>query len=223
MTQAVQPWREELARNRLRYPNERVVAFLSRLRKGRPDDDLEGLDVGFGHGRHVQAMMDVGIRASGIEIVDEAVAFARDHFAGAPLAGDWVVGDIDDGHFEPASFDVILEWGVAFLKPRDQMVRHLAAVGELLREDGRVLVNFRDVDSWLYGLGEEVGNDEFVLDERTGPYAGMHYTFLDRAGVERLIPEAGLEPLELERQDLWLDGASQRHSWWVVEASRAKR
>ncbi len=210
-----------LANHQLGYPNEYVVRFLADFSSNSALTSLplEGLDIGFGAGQHLRLLMDYGFRASGIELVPEAGDRARAQLA-CPLLGDVWIGDFRSVPLHSGQFDVIICWGVAFLRPLPEMQSDLAYIYSLLKPGGQLCVNFRTPDNWFYGLGQLITDSYFCLDERAGVYAGAYYTFVDEATTRHLIASAGFELVNLERWDWWKNNLRQQHSWWVVWAKR---
>ena len=64
------------------------------------------------------------------------------------------------------------------------------------------------------------GGGHYLLDETSGGYAGSTYTFLDADAARALVEEAGLKVDNFERWDWWKNNLSERHSWWLVWASK---
>lgn len=210
-----------LAKNQLSYPNEYVVRFLANFSRSLVGQALppEGLDIGFGAGQHLQLLMDYGFRASGIELVPEAGERVQSQLD-SPLLGDIWIGDFRTAPLSAGQFDVIICWGVAFLRPLLDMQNDLTYICSLLKPGGQLCVNFRTPDNWFYGLGELVADSYFCLDQRAGAYAGAYYTFVDEATTRSLITSAGFELVNLERWDWCKNNLQEQHSWWIVWAKR---
>ena len=216
-------WGRQLAKHVLLYPSEDVVRFLARTGPAPADAEWRGLDVGFGSGRHLKLLMDHGYRAHGIDLAANAIELARSTFGGHPRLGDLVQGDVDTEAWPPETFRVAVAWGVLFLRDRRAMVRDLARLGRLLEPGGRVCLNLRTRESWFYGLGRELDQDYFQLDERAGPYSGALYCFVDEPAARELVTSAGLDIENFEQSDIWrgAEGQRQRQSWWIVWARKA--
>jgi len=212
--------RRSLQAHRLVYPSEEIVRFLSRA----PDNGIaggDGLDVGFGSGRHLQTLMDFGYRASGVELCKEAIDEARHRFAGEARFGELHHGDFRSCRLRPESFAVIIFWGTIFLRPRADVVVDLRTAGELLTPEGRLCVNFRTTRNWFHGLGRELEPGFFQLDHRAGPYADALYAFFDEPDVRSMVREAGLELEDLELLEHFKKQISERHSWLIAHVRRA--
>jgi SAM-dependent methyltransferase len=210
-------WSRILDQAELLYPDEQVVRFLAR--RGRVRDGA-GLDVGFGSGRHLKVLMDHGYQASGIEVIQDALDIAAKRFGDHPLMGELRLADMRGDAFPPGSFDVAVAWGVTFVRPKDEILTDLEGLARMLKPGGGLCVNFRTTDNWLYGLGEQVGESSWVLDDRAGVYSGAYYTFLTADEATGLLEKAGFQVDDMERFELWRDRATKRHSWWNFTATR---
>lgn len=212
-----------LAQNQLGYPNEYVVRFLASVSRRYPSEGIQpptGLDVGFGSGQHLQLLVEYGFRASGIELVPEAIDRAQQLYGDHPRMRELLQGDFRTASFSDAPFDVMVCWGVLFLRPLSEMLTDLTQMYHLLKPGGELCFNLRTKDNWFYGLGEQLETDHFLLDTRAETYANAHYTFVDEATARQLIQEAGFELSNLERWDWWKNNMQERHSWWIVWAKR---
>jgi len=211
-------WTNELNRNQLQYPDEQVVRFVARHQATRAG--ANGLDVGFGSGRHLEVLNRFGYRAWGVELVDHAPALARANLGDRAVLGELTIADIASQPFPAGTFDIALDYGVVFLRPNEDMQNEFAALHTMLRVGGALLVNFRSPESWFYALGERIDGETFHLDERAGAYAGMNYTFHSRDAAEAIVTDSGFTVTNIERVDLWRSNATEQHSWWVVWAQK---
>lgn len=212
-----------LAQNKLSYPNEYVVRFLTNFSRKQTIDltcPPEGLDIGFGSGQHLKLLMDFGFRASGVELVPEAGEWVQSQWKSSPLLGDIWIGDFRTAPLAPTQFDVIICWGVAFLRSLPDIQTDLNYIHSLLKPGGQLCVNFRTPENWFYGLGQPITDSYFCLDERAGAYAGAYYTFVDEPTTRCLIETSGLELINLERWDWCKNNLQEQHSWWIVWAKR---
>ncbi|MBE8985968.1 class I SAM-dependent methyltransferase [Nostoc sp. LEGE 12450] len=210
---------KQLTKHTLSYPSEYVVRFLSSIETDKTTSK-EGLDIGFGSGQHLQLLMEFGFRASGVEFVHEAGDRVRHLYGNNPLLGDIIIGDFRSPGLTLNKFDVVICWGVAFLRPIAEMRTDLKLIFSLLSPGGRLCINFRSKDNWFYGLGNQLDDDHFLLDERAGTYAECHYTFLDEIIVRELIKEAGFELENLELWDWHKNNMKEKNSWWIAWAKR---
>lgn len=206
-------------RNELRYPNEDVVRFLNRVRVELKQNDrrLEGLDIGFGSGRHLKLLMDYEIRAHGVELFADAIDRVFELYGDNPFLGKLKLGDYKQVNYSPSSFDVIIAWGSLISYPPSQLVGELNAIQKVLRPGGRMLINLRTKDNWFFGYGNKIENDYFLLDKRAGNYAKSFYAFFDEMTIKKYISDTSLRIKSFERVDQWRNELQEKHSWWIVD------
>ena len=211
-----------IRKHQLVYPDERAVCFLAKnYADQKANARRRALDIGCGSGRHVRLLLDYGFQAYGIDYSDDAVAVAHEFLRAHPMLRDLKGADLADGAYPDGFFDLVLCWGVIFLRPWSEMLRDLKIIHRLLAPGGGLLVNFRARDSWFYGLGTRLEEqDTYALDERAGPYCGMRYTFLDEAPARDLLQQAGFQVENSERVELWKARCTERHTWWVFWARK---
>lgn len=211
-------WRDEFYRNELRYPNEDVVRFLNRVRVQLKKNKrrLEGLDIGFGSGRHLNLLMDYEIRAHGVELFTDAIDRAFELYGDNPFLGKLKLGDYKQLN-SSSSFDVIIAWGSLVSLPPSQLVGELNAIQKVLRPGGRMLINLRTKDNWFFGCGNKIENDYFLLDKRAGNYAGSFYAFFDEVTIKNILLDTSLRIKSFERVDQWRNELQEKHSWWIVD------
>lgn len=218
----VRAWRNHFrAAAPLLYPDERVVTFLARRFPDREANNRrKALDIGFGSGRHLALLLEYGFEVYGIDYNTEVTEACRKTFSGIDRVRELLVSSIEEAPFPSNSFDVIVAYGVMFLRPLDEMRRDFRLVNQLLKSGGEMIVNFRTKDNWFYGKGVRHSDETFHLDKTAGPYNGMWYTFLDENQARSLLEETGFTVVNSERLDLWRDNSTKRHSWNVFWARK---
>jgi SAM-dependent methyltransferase len=209
-------WAEVIRNHQMLYPDERIVVFLANYYFDRAaNGERKALDIGFGSGRHLKLLMDYGFHTYGIDYVKDTLEVAQELWKDTSLMRQLKVADVKDKPFPDGFFDVILAWGVIFLRTTDEMERDLSLLRDALKKGGRLIVNFRTKDCWFYGNGTPIGPDTFRLDESAGPYNGMCYTFLDFETALSLLLKVGFTVENHERIDLYRKNQTEHHSWWA--------
>ena len=208
-------WAEEITRSPVLYPDERLVAFLKRYLASNSQFGKKALDIGFGSGRHLKLLSELGFDTYGIDVLDEAKELVKINFNEFPL-DKIIISDYTNTYFDE-NFDVIILWGSIFLTPFSQIVDNLIRVKNILNNGGRVFLNFRSDENWFKGLGKEVEYKTYLLDERANEYKGFLYSFVSKEDIIKLISDSGLSLLNLERLDLWKNNLTQQNSWFVCE------
>ena len=103
------------------------------------------LEAGCGIGTDGINFARAGARYTGVDFSDVAVSVARDRFAEAGCAGDFVQASITDLPFEDASFDLVYSNGVIHHLPETE--RAVAEFHRVLRPGGRAVVMVYHRDS----------------------------------------------------------------------------
>ena len=145
-------------RQRLEYPSEHVVRWLSRVGRAR-DGFARAIDIGAGFGRHARLL-----RSYGYDTV------AVDAFSPDPMV---VNADMRELPWLEGTFDVAVAYGVFYYGTRQD---HQAAADELyrvLRPGGHAFVNLRRTDDWRNKIGMTRDYPEF----------GMALDFVDQTDV----------------------------------------
>lgn len=214
------PWARALQAHRLGYPDNNVVRFLAGIPESPSGGRRRGVDVGFGSGQHLRALIDFGYETWGTELLEEEVLRQRALLGERLGGGRLLCGDLDLHPELKGRFDVALAWGVACLNRPSRLVPWLRAFGALLKPDGRACFDFRPKETWFHALGREIEPDCYLLDERAGPYQGAEFTFLDERGIRAAVEAAGLKLENLERLDWRKKNLAERQCWWIVWAGR---
>jgi 2-polyprenyl-3-methyl-5-hydroxy-6-metoxy-1,4-benzoquinol methylase len=123
--------------------------------------------VGVEEGTPLATMASMGIRVAGCDIAKALVAKAKETFTARGLSPDLIQwGDIRDcttfaGQLVDGAFDAVIAIGVLPRVANDRLV--LANMGMLIRDGGRLFVEFRNKLFSLFTLNRYT--KEFVLDD----------------------------------------------------------
>ncbi|WGU97785.1 methyltransferase domain-containing protein [Paenibacillus dendritiformis] len=208
-------WSQEIKRNVMLYPSERVVSFLAKN-----FGDIEGnakknaLDVGFGSGRHLKTLLEYGFRTYGIDYSPECLKIATHNLSNYPNLLE--LRNLEWSEYKSGvKMDVIICYGVSFYKIKSSMIEDLQHAYNALNSKGKMLINFRNKENWFYGLGKEIEKDSFLLDDRAGTYQNILYTFLDLQDAQKMLEETGFIIENIEREDYYKNNLKEKHSWWI--------
>jgi SAM-dependent methyltransferase len=203
------------------YPNEDIIRFTARLiRKRLTYDEYQVkkavtsvLDLGCGNGRHAIYFAREGLQAAGVDVSEQAIAWAKDWARREGLEIDFRVGDISKLPFPDDSFGAAVSHGVL-----DHVRTHLAAaavqeVRRVLTKGGLFYCDLRCVDDFEFGKGKQVARNTFVVDE--GYERGLVQHFFTFEEIESLfdgqfriiyseITERRLEPDFQRRYSRWV-------------------
>lgn len=203
------------------YPNEDIIRFCARLiRKRLTHDnfqvkkDVENvLDLGCGNGRHAIYFAREGLKASGIDVSEQAIEWATEWARRENLTVDFRVGDISKLPYTDGSFDVTVSHGVLDHVPPDLALAAVREVRRVLKPGGLFYCDLRCADDFEYGLGKEVAPNTFLLDHGYEQGLVQHFFTLDEIkalfdGQFRIIyseiTERRLEPDYQRRYSRWI-------------------
>jgi SAM-dependent methyltransferase len=206
-------WSNIINKNTLLYPDTPIVSFLARHFSNRQENKHKtALDIGFGSGRHLQLLKDYQFDIFGIDYSEESCKAAENLFK---LQDNISCDDLSANPFKDKKFDVILSYGVIFLKPVDEMLKDLKIIHGSLKNKGKMIINFRTKDDFLYRDGEKIDDHTYILANPA--YKDMCYTFLDKEEVIHLLDQSGFSLLNLSRVDYHKNNLTEHHSWWIAE------
>jgi 2-polyprenyl-3-methyl-5-hydroxy-6-metoxy-1,4-benzoquinol methylase len=154
------------------------------------------LDVGCGVGLNGAAARRTGAHVTGIEIVPQSIARARqvlDEVLAADITSDASVRD----HLQGRRFDLILFADVLehTADPRAVLERLLP----YLEQDGHVIISLPNVAAWTVRLGLLAGRFDY---DKSGILDDTHLRFFTRDSAVRLVESAGLEVLRIEQNPM---------------------
>lgn len=208
-------WSDAIRKHRLLYPDSEVIRFMARMAPDRAANaGKAALDIGCGSGRHMLLLADYGFSPVGLDFSADALAAAKEGLAERGVTEVRLIETpFQDAEIAPASLSVVIAYGVFFIASPESCAADLARAYEVLEPGGALMINFRDPESWFFGLGEKLGEGFYALDERAGAYAGSNYLFLDEAQCERLVTAAGFEIVNREGITLFKNDRKERHVW----------
>ncbi|WP_294376399.1 bifunctional 2-polyprenyl-6-hydroxyphenol methylase/3-demethylubiquinol 3-O-methyltransferase UbiG [uncultured Clostridium sp.] len=208
-------WKNEIKKHVMLYPDERVVAFISKYYKEQDNSNKNALDLGFGSGRNLIPLLDNGFNSYGIDYNEECCKIAKKILKNRNNLKELYNNDIRDINFEEGFFDVVINNGISVLVTNDEFIENLKNIHKIMKKGGKMFVNFRTKDDFLFGKGEKLDEYSFKLDERAKEYSGGLYSFYSYEEAERLIVSTGFKVLNCERKELWKNGLEDKNKWWI--------
>jgi SAM-dependent methyltransferase len=170
--------------------NQKRLKLISRLRGGAANGGSSAgklLDAGCGPGFFVKAAHDAGYNATGVEVSQFAVDFARDELGLNVCQGQVRSADLPDG-----PFDVVTLWDVIEHLP--DPAQAVADLGNALAPGGVLLLSTGDVNSLVAKLSGSRWH-LFTLPE--------HLWFFTPASLRTLLERAGLEVVDQRYEICW--------------------
>ncbi|MFE3576818.1 class I SAM-dependent methyltransferase [Lysinibacillus sp. NPDC059133] len=215
-------WTKEIKKNVMLYPNERIVAFLARNYKDiEVNSSKKALDIGFGSGRHLKLLLDYGFQTYGTDYSEECLKIANDKLKNYSGLQKLSLHSIEELDYQNETFDVILLYGVAFLRQFEEMKQDLQHIFNLLKVGGKSIVNFRTNEDDMFQTGKKVSEQTYILnDDRYPSYRNMLYTFLSLEEAKELLESTGFKIINIEREDYWKNQLEQKNSWWIFTVEK---
>ena len=165
-----------------------VVECATRLNTG---PGLKALDVGCGVGRHALLLAGLGYETSVIDGSEVGLAQlqAAAESAGLSIASQQAL--MTELPFESASFDYVLSFNVLYHGDEAVVRTALSEIARVLKPGGTYQGTMLSKRHKLYGIGEEISHNAFVIADATDDKIHPHYY----CNAEELI--GLLAPLEV--------------------------
>lgn len=212
-------WKKAIQNHIMLYPSEHVARFLGR-NYSKLDrnilNKMSALDIGTGSGRNLKAMLDYGFQAYGIDYVNEACDVAKNILQDYENLKEIYCGDFAEYNFN-MQFDVIVIFGLIFFRDLKSIKHDLSVLNKLLKNNGKMCINFRSKYDYLYNTGKKIDDNTFILE---GEYNGATYSFFDLDEVKELLTNAGFKIENMEREDYYKDNLSKHNSWWILQVTK---
>jgi 2-polyprenyl-3-methyl-5-hydroxy-6-metoxy-1,4-benzoquinol methylase len=158
---------------------------LSDLRRYKSGGRL--LDVGCAAGIFLKKARADGWEVSGIEFSEDSAAVARRRFSLEVTAGT-----LRKGIFPPASFDAVTLWDVVEHLP--DPIAGLSAAGEILKEDGVLLIETPNIDGLYPRLSYAIASDGRYWRHPEPP---AHLFQFSKRSLRRALDSAGLRAIHI--------------------------
>jgi SAM-dependent methyltransferase len=203
------------------YPVEFVVrAFLGaypRLDRGGPYAGDRVLDLGFGDGRNMPLLANLGLRVHGVELTDEICSRARQRLARNGIAADLRVGRNAAIPFDTAWFDHVLACHSCYYVDRGtQFADNAREIARVTRPGGRFVFSAPMSTSYIMRGARDLG--EGHMEIAADPYGIRNGAIMRKFDHEQDIVRA-IAPWFVEasigscRNDFW---GVEEHVWIVV-------
>jgi SAM-dependent methyltransferase len=204
------------------YPVEFVVrALLGNYPRHRTDPSqypgMKALDLGFGDGRNMPLLRNLGMRVYGIEISQDICDLTRIRMAALNIDVTLAVGRNHSIPFEDSAFDLILACHACYyVDPGKRFSDNIAEISRVLKPGGSFIFSAPIGSSYIIRGAKDVGNGHMVIaDDPYGIRNGCMMKKFDSEEEIRTALGSGFENFAIGscRNDFW---GIEEHVWTVV-------
>lgn len=204
------------------YPVEFVVrAFLGTYPRLRPDPERyrggSALDLGFGDGRNVPLLHNLGLSVHGVEITPEICQAAVRRLAQLGIAFEARPGRNCAIPFDDKAFDVVLACHACYyVDPGTSFDDNIAEIGRVLQPGGRFVFSAPMADSYILKGARDLGGGHMEI--ANDPY-GLRVGTILKCFKDEADLRMALDPHFTElaigccRNDFW---GIEEYVWTVV-------
>lgn len=212
-------WKNVIENAAMLYPAESVARFLGR-NYSKIDraviSEMKALDIGTGSGRNLKALLDYGFQSYGIDYIADACNIAKNNLQGYKNLKEIYCGNFTEYNFN-MEFDVILIFGVIFLRDVKSITNDLLVINKLLKSNGKMFINFRTTYDYLYQTGQKIDDNTFILENE---YKDAVYSFFNLDEAKELLINTGFKIENIEREDYFKDNLHKHNSWWMLQVTK---
>lgn len=138
---------------------------------------------GIGYGRNANVFKDNGMRVTGIEISETAIAMAR-KYDGTEMT--IYHGSVTDMPFDNNTYDGIFCYALIHLLNKNERRKLIRDCYDQLTENGYMVFTAISKEAPTYGKGKLLSRDRYEI------FDGVKMYFYDRASIEAEFRNAGL-------------------------------
>jgi SAM-dependent methyltransferase len=158
------------------------------------------VDIACGPGYHARAFAAVGLRAVGMDVQPEMIAYAAGQKDASSV--QWLVGDMRDFQLDtPVDLAFCCNSGIDYLLTNAELVNHLRTVARNLEDDGLYVIELchpRDSHPYDYGNWRYVGERDgtrVTIDWGTNRPLADPISHVARVEVTTRVQQNGTETL----------------------------
>jgi predicted TPR repeat methyltransferase len=141
---------------------------------------------GIGYGRNARPFLERGMRVTGIEISETAIALARQKLGlDIPIHH----GSVLDMPFDTQRYDAVFCFGLLYLLDAAGRAQLLARCSDQLAAGGAMIFTVVSKQFEMYGKGRKLGEDWYET------HPGMRIFFYDEDSLERELGAFGLDDI----------------------------
>ena len=168
------------------------------------------LDLGFGDGRNIPLLHNLGMSVAGIEISEEICAPVRTRLQRLSIEADLRVGRNNSIPFGNGAFDTVLACHACYyVAPGSTFADNLAEIARVVKPNGRFIFSAPMADSYIMDGAEDIGGGHMRI--ANDPYGLRQGSILKKLDNEEDI-RSTLHPLFDRASIGWC-----RNDFWGIE------
>jgi len=204
------------------WPGEPEVRFFGRLKRRIELQGKKGLDVGFGVGRDLWLLYEIGIDPYRVEISEEAVKRAMEYSKKKFPTAKIILYDGKKLLFNDEFFDFVLSHGVLDHMFFDDTKLLIMEIHRVLKKNGYLFLMLHSIyDSEFGNVGKEVEKNTFIIENRDFEKGIQQHYFSYDEILELLEGRFEIENVYLHEEvsiDVFTGKKKYKSSFWVVYA-----
>ncbi|MBQ3654651.1 MAG: class I SAM-dependent methyltransferase [Synergistaceae bacterium] len=170
------------------HPSKFALSTAPELEAGR-----HILDIGCGNGRDSIYFLNRGLRVTGIDASDVAIASLKRITSGDSMA-EFICGDfVNDSTVYSRKYDYAYSRFTLHAITPSQQDELLHSLTRILRPGGRFFIESRTLRDDLYGKGENVGSNAFIYD-------GHYRRFIDPKELAASMTRIGYKIISIREE-----------------------
>lgn len=207
-------WGKERALFDLKYPAEEVVKFLKKNFKTPQTKTV--LDFGCGSGRNTIPMVDMEFgKVIAMDYNRECLELTKEKIKSAENV-TYIQNERMEIPLDDNSVDAIVAYGALLLFAEQERAAFAGELYRVLKKDGLILADFRGLEDGMFGMGQELESNMFLLDERAGALQKMIIWFCDDRDLHQLYETCGFTIENMERKLQWTNNLKDKVDHYIV-------
>lgn len=204
-------WADIVVKGDLRYPEPQVIRFVKKnLFSG-----AKILDFGCGAGRDSLALASEGYEMIAMDYNQAGLEMLREKNSKIKTICNTGI----EVPLEENSVDGVFADGSLVGNDKKVTVELLKNLCRVIKPGGYMWADLRTKNDYLYGKGEKIGDDFFLLGAETG-MGNLTYQFYEEKGLREVYEKAGFKVISVDVGGFTQNNQQIRKEWYYVVAQK---